>query len=354
MDRLRLSNLKDKDLLKYEIRRKRANRNNYRKLSQNLGFKDIKELTKASVEENNIDALMSLTQSNVYAATAELQKSEYSHFFSEKYRENKASFIPQLYFMIRSHAPRSFKLMLQRLTRSIILRSSLNISGRGSKGKSRHRIRYYPGVPEFDLDLTLFNYIQNGNRILQYGDIIGYERRQRKRNVVLMLDTSGSMFGKLLLNAAMTTSVLSYAMSKDFTSIVLFNSESFVLKSLRDETELTQLIDQILESEAVGFTNIFGALKKGLGELNKVRGNRRKIGILITDGDFNRGKHPAIIARQYPRLHVINMPPEDKVESQKRGQNVCKQIASAGRGYYIPVKQFSEIPRALMNLLAKI
>ncbi|MHA1522265.1 MAG: vWA domain-containing protein [Promethearchaeota archaeon] len=310
-------------------------------------------MTKIAAEEDNIEALMSMAQSNVHAVTAELQKTEYTHFFSEKYRD-KASFIPQLYFMIRSHAPLSFKLMLQRLTRSIILRSSLNISGRGSKGKSRHRIHYYPGIPEFDLEQTLFNYIQNGKRILRYGDIVGYERRQRKRDVVLMLDTSGSMFGKLLLNAAMTTSVLSYAMAKDFTSIVLFNSESYVLKSLRDERELPKLIDQILESEAVGFTNINGALKKGLKELEQKRGNRRKIGILITDGEFNRGKHPAIIARQYPRLHVINMPPEHKREAQTRGKRVCQEIATAGHGYFIPVNEFSEIPRALMNLLAKI
>ncbi|MHA1610530.1 MAG: hypothetical protein ACTSYU_00635, partial [Promethearchaeota archaeon] len=61
-----------------------------------------------------------------------------------------------------------------------------------------------------------------------------------------------------------------------------------------------------------------------------------------------------IIARQYPRLHVINMPPEHKREAQTRGKRVCQEIATAGHGYFIPVNEFSEIPRALMNLLAKI
>ncbi len=346
--------MKDHDLLKYEIQRKQSTKKRYKKLAQNLGFKDIKDLARLSVESDNIEALMSLAQSNIYAVTAELQQTEYTHFFAEKYRENKDSFIPHLFFMIRSHAPLSFKLMLQRLTRSIILRSSLNISGRGSKGKSRHRIHYYPGIPEFDLGQTLFNYIQNGKQLIHYEDIVGYERRQKKRNVVLILDTSGSMFGKLLLNAALTTSVLSYAMSKDFISIILFNSEPYVLKSLKDENPLPKLIDQILDSEAVGFTNISRALRKGLEELKSVPGGRKKIGILITDGDYNRGKHPAIIARQYPRLHVINMPSEVQKENTARGSSICKQIAQAGKGFYIPVSDFKEIPRALMMLLAKI
>ena len=340
--------------MKYEILRKKTNRKKYKQMANELGFKDVKAMTGLSVKKGNIDALMGMAQSNIYAVTAELQKPEYTHFFAQKHKTHGDSFIPQLYFMVRSHAPKSFKIMLQRLTRSIILRTSLNISGRGTKGKSRHRVKYYPGMPEFDLNSTLFNYIQNGAQYLNHSDIVGYERRQKKRNVVLILDVSGSMFGKLLLNAALTTSVLSYAMAKDFTSVVLFNSEAHVLKGIKKEKKIADLIDQILESEAVGFTNISRALHRGIIELKKIPGNRQKVGILITDGDYNRGKNPILLARQFPKLHVINMPPEQAKLRQTRGQQVCQQIAAAGRGYYMPVKEFEEIPRALMHLLAKI
>ncbi|QEE14637.1 VWA domain-containing protein [Promethearchaeum syntrophicum] len=355
---MRFSNLTATDLLKYEILQKRVNKRKYSKLAKDIGFNEIKSMTGLSIREGNIEALMGMAQSNIYAVTAELQKSEYNQFFSQKFKNRQDSFIPFLYFMVRPHAPRSFKIMLQKLTRSIILRHSLNISGRGSYGKARHRIKFYPGIQEFDLDQTLFNYLQNGNKILRFSDIIGIERRQRKRSVVLILDTSGSMFGKLLLNAALTTSVLTYALSKDFTSIILFNSKSLVLKEIKTQNNTTRLIDQILETEAVGFTNISSGLKKGLKELNKIESVRKKVGILITDGDFNRGKDPAMIATKFPKLHVINIPPESqKITSKKtqsRGQLVCQKIARAGRGYYIPVKNFSDIPRTLMKLISKI
>lgn len=355
---MRFSNLTATDLLKYEIMRKKVKENKYSKLAKDVGFQDIKNMTGLSIREGNIEALMGMAQSNIYAVTAELQKSEYNQLFSQKFKNKQDSFIPFLYFMVRPHAPRSFKIMLQKLTRSIILRHSLNISGRGSHGKARHRIKYYPGIPEFDLNQTLFNYLQNGNKFLGYNDIIGIKRRQRKRSVVLMLDTSGSMFGKLLLNAALTTSVLTYAMSKDFTSIILFNSKALVLKEIKTQNNVTRLIDQILETEAVGFTNVSAGLKKGLKELNKIENIRKKVGILITDGDYNRGKNPTLIASKFPKLHVINIPPESQNEKSRdiltRGQLVCKKIARAGRGYYIPVKNFSEIPRTLMKLISKI
>ncbi|MHA2002077.1 MAG: vWA domain-containing protein [Promethearchaeota archaeon] len=340
--------------MKYEIIRKKSTPKRYKDLARNLNFNDTKGLTGLSVKEDNINSLMSLAQSNIYAVTAELQKPEYTQFFSKKHKQQQDGFIPQLYFMVRSHAPPQFKILLQRLTRSIILRTSLNISGRGSKGKARHRIRYYPGLPEFDLEQTLFNYIQKGCKNLSMEDIVGYERRQRKRSVVLMLDTSGSMFGKLLLNAALTTSVLSYAMNKDFTSIILFNSEAYIMKPIKIQRQISMLIDEILESEAMGFTNISKALRKGIRQLKKTPSNHRKIGILITDGDYNRGGAPERLAREFPKLHVINIPPEKSKEIQTRGQNVCKRIASAGRGFYIPVNEITEIPRALMNLLSKI
>ncbi len=329
-------------------------RRKYKKLSENLGFNELKSLTGLSVREGNVQALMGLAETNIYAVTAELRKPEYSSFFSEKHQQKQDSFIPKLYFMIRSHAPLSFKILLQNITRSIILRTSLSISGRGSKGKTRHRVHYYPGIPEFDLNQTLFNFIQKQGAYLTINDIVGIERRQKKRSVVLMLDTSGSMFGKLLLNAALTTSVLSYAMVKDHTSVILFNSQAFLLKNIKDTCEITHLIDQILESEAMGFTNIAVGLEKGLEQLRRIKDNRKKIGILITDGDYNRGKPPEHIANLYPTLHVINMPPEDNTEKKKRGKKICQRIAANGRGHYVPVNEVEEIPRALMQLLNQI
>jgi Mg-chelatase subunit ChlD len=351
-----LSNVKDKDILAYEIVKGRSKPKYYEQLAKNLGFKDIKELTQKAVQQDNVEALMAMAQANIYAVTAELAKAEYSAYFAQKMKDQKAeTFVPQLFFMVRSHAPIRFRLLLQRITRSIILKTSLNISGRGYRGKYRHRVRYHPGLSEFDLEQTFHNYLQGG-QILTMHNIVGLERRQIKKNVVLILDTSGSMYGQLLLNAALTTSVLSYAMSRDYVSVVLYSSEAYVLKGITETRKITKLIDQILESEAVGFTNITKGLQKGLSELRHapIKNNKQSFGILITDGEYNRGQDPSIIAKEFPRLHVIGMPSDSSKAHSGKGEPVCQRIAQAGRGHYIPVKEISAIPRALMNLLARL
>jgi uncharacterized protein with von Willebrand factor type A (vWA) domain len=160
------------------------------------------------------------------------------------------------------------------------------------------------------------------------------------------------MYGKTLLNAALTTSVLAYNMEKENYSIVLFNSTAMVLKKIENKLKsITTLIDEILDSEAVGFTNIYIGLEKGLKELNKIKENvKEQFGILITDGNYNRGNDPILLAKKFPKLHVIGMPAENDVE---RGIDTCRQIAKAGRGKFYAVNDYKQIPRALIKILSQ-
>ena len=155
-------------------------------------------------------------------------------------------------------------------------------------------------MEEFDLETTLYNVIEKGNpqiSLLSYQDLVDKLRTQIKTDVII-IDVSGSMYGRSLLNAALTTSVLSYVMDKHHYAVILFNSNAMVLKRIREEKPVVTIIDQILDSEAVGFTNIETGLKQGLKELNKING-RNKFGILVTDGNYNRGENPTKIAEKY-------------------------------------------------------
>ena len=169
----------------------------------------------------------------------------------------------------------------------------------------------------------------------------------------MILDTSGSMYGKLLLNAALTTSVLAYNMEKENYGIVLFNSTAMVLKKIDENKSVIKIIDEILDSEAVGFTNINIGLEMGLKELHKVKEKaRHKFGILISDGNYNRGKDPIELAEKFPcKLHVIGIPAENDAE---RGVDTCREIARVGRGKFIAVNDYKEIPRALIELLSRV
>jgi len=295
---------------------------------------------------------MGLLKSNVYAATDALDCEEGVKFFAEKAKDSGES-MPEVYFFIRRPISEKYKQIFRRLARQSILKTSLKITSKGIRGQIKKVVPYYEvGMPEFDLDETLQNnLLKIHEKSLTYTDIYGIRRKQRKRKVVLILDTSGSMYGKTLLNAALTTSVLAYNMEKEDYGIVLFNSIAMILKSIDKKKEITTIVDEILDSEATGFTNIYIGLEKGLKELNRVKKYaRNQFGILISDGNYNRGDDPVALAKIFPKLHVIGMPADNDAD---RGIDTCREIAKAGRGKFYAVKDYKEIPRALIEILSQ-
>jgi Mg-chelatase subunit ChlD len=295
---------------------------------------------------------MGLLKSNVYAATDALDCDEGVRFFSEKAKESAAS-MAEVYFFIRRPISEKYRYIFRRLARQSILRTSLKITSKGIRGDYKKTVPSYQiGMPEFDLDETIqHNPLKVYNKTLSYNDIYGIKRKRQKRKIALILDTSGSMYGRLLLNAALTTSVLAYNMEKEDYAIVLFNSIAMILKKIDEKKPVFSIIDEILDSEAVGFTDISIGLEKGLTELNKVKEKtRNKFGILISDGNYNRGEDPIDLAKKYPKLHVIGMPAENDAN---KGIDKCKELANVGRGKFYAVSNFKEIPRALIELLSQ-
>lgn len=306
------------------------------------------------MKQNNVEAVMAMMKSNIYAATSALSGQEGDKFLQRQAKNTQGFSIVQMFFMVRTVAPDHTRKLMKNLAKKVILQTSLKIVGRGlQKGLKRKRVPYYPGMSEFDMDLTLQNAINNSNmRYITYRDIVGIQRIQMKKNIVLILDTSGSMYGMALLNAALTTSVLSYVMNKHNYSVLLFNERALFLKHLNKDVPIQKIIDDILDAEAVGFTNIETALKKGLEELKSAKGSQKdRFGILVTDGMYLRGDHPSKVAMKYPKLHVIGIPHE---RDQTDGLKVCRETANAGKGSYYPVSNFHEIPRTLLNILHKI
>jgi Mg-chelatase subunit ChlD len=291
-------------------------------------------------------------KSNVYAASDALDCEEGVKFFSEKAKESP-DFMPEVYFFIRRPISEKYKNIFRRLARQSILKTSLKITSRGIKGYKKKVVPYYHlGMLSFDLDETIqHNPLKIKKKTLSYKDIYGVKRQREKRKVVLILDTSGSMYGRLLLNAALTTSVLSYHLEEEHYAIVLFNSTAMIMKKMVEKKPITNIIDEILDSEAVGFTNIYIGLEKGLKELNQLKGKRQnEFGILISDGNYNRGEDPLEIAKKYPKLHVIGMPPENDADM---GIQKCKELAKASGGKFYAVETYQEIPRALIELLSQ-
>ena len=142
-------------------------------------------MTYLAIQYKNLEAIMGMLKSNVYAATDALDCEDGVKFFAEKSKESNLV-MPEIYFFIRRPISPKYKKIFRRLARQSILKTSLKITSRGIKGTLKKIFPYYEiGMPEFDLDETIqHNALKIHEKSLSYNDIYGIKRQQQKRNVV--------------------------------------------------------------------------------------------------------------------------------------------------------------------------
>ncbi len=352
----------DKAILEAEIVKGRVPQKLHRVVNE-LDLPTLQKLTELAIEYENLEVLMILARSRIFAVAQPICTADGVRLISDKASEGSTIPVEMWYLLRGVSAVAKHRPIFKRLAAQSILRSSGRISGKGLRGETIHRIPYIPDkVTEFDEYATLEKILEKGIfSSITYEDIVGIERKDRKKVGALMLDTSGSMYGDKLTNAALATAVLAHHMRNDDYAVVVFNTKAKTLKKLDEQVNVYTLVDRVLEIEAAGFTNIRDALEKGLKELSKSK-EKNRWGILVSDGNYNRGGEPFPVARRFPKLHVITPPNPYPAYALQRsphnvhpqGSHIAKRLAKLGRGRYREVETYSHIPRVLLELLAKI
>ncbi len=256
-------------------------------------------------------------------------------------------YTPRLFFVMKGVLDVKRRKILKRLSRTSILKLSMRVASEGLRGDLPVRGEYH-GQSDFDLEETMEQILERyptGIPALRRSDIVGIERRERKKNGMLILDASGSMMGERNINAALSAAVMAYSMRQDKFGVIAFNTRAFLIKGMKDQLPIQDIMDKILDLEAVGYTNIEDGLKQGAIELKSLK-SRFKWAILLTDGAYNKGDDPRYLCKQFEKLHVINLP-----GGKKWGERVCKDLARLGGGRYVVVRSYQEVPRALMKIL---
>jgi len=331
-------------LLEAEIISGRRNPSIYASLSEGMPYYEIKKATDLAIDVENMPAIQGLALSNRFAV-AEALNSRKGYTLLARRASRGDDSAPELFFMLRNALNEKMRPVFKRLARQVILTTALGVAGQGIRGEIFVPTEYQLGLDEFDIDETLERFLENRSRILKSEDIVSLERKERMKTAVLMFDTSGSLYGERFTTAALTVAVMAYNLAKDNFSVILFNTKAAVIKRMRERIRTNELINRILESESAGYTNIAEALKFGGLELEKIK-KKNKFGVLITDGAFNRGGDPRPYLKYFPKLHVIGLP-----SKQDWGKRVCKDLARLGRGKYVEITSYKQVPRALMRLL---
>lgn len=178
-------------------------------------------------------------------------------------------------------------------------------------------------------------------------DLIVERREPKQLAIAMMLDASLSMSGDKLAMATAAIAVLAFRLKTVDYMLITFNDRPTVLKRVDQSKNLDDLISDLLEAHAGGYTNIEAALRKGSEELSKAE-TKNRVGILITDGNYTVGADPVDAASSYRRLFVV------MTESHDCQPVTCDAVAKSGGGRMYAVSSFDEIPRVLYKVLRRV
>ncbi len=226
----------------------------------------------------------------------------------------------------------------------LLMQLAAHLSARGIRSTKRCLTTFRPGLDEIAIEETMENCV--GKRCPGYEDIVMVDKAPKPRGVALMLDVSNSMQREKILIATLAIGVLAYRLRGENYAIIIFNDEVEVIKPIEKEMTIEALLDRMLEIQPRGITNIRLALEKGLAQLSKQIAHE-KLGIIATDGWATTGGDPVSEASKYSRLHVIQVP----VGIGGGDDNTCIAMAKSTKGRRVYVKNFLELPRAVLEIL---
>ncbi len=300
---------------------------------------------KTSIERGDVSTLMGQLRSNPKSISDLLsEEGLFEKMLMMAERSPSSWMAAQLLFLLRSGLDPKRRRTAKRILTRMIMRLAAQISGRGLSATRQVSVPFKPGLEEFDIDQTLENML--GKSLPDSADLISIERQRKKSAVSLMLDVSNSMQLEKIVIATLAVGVLAHKLRDDHYCVITFNDHPKILKTATEESSIEALIGKMLDIQPKGATNIEEALRVGLEELRKVNAHER-VGILVTDGWVTKGADPINTAGKYPRLHVVQVP----MGIGGGSFTTCKRLAKASRGKYSYVKDFNELPRALMRTL---
>ena len=216
-------------------------------------------------------------------------------------------------------------------------------AGGASSGEGKWRAaRWTPGA-EVDLEAVLEELLiaRSLGEPLDIEHLQARSWQRRATAVCLVVDNSGSMGASRLSAAAIATAALAMRAPSDF-SVIAVADRALVLKTQGSTRPVDKIVDDLFGLRSYGWTNLALGLTAARIQLARSSAHR-KMTIVLTDGQANRGTDPADEAARLDQVHVI-VPgtPNDQVRA----------IAAAGRGRVVAFSGLKEAPRVISGLLS--
>lgn len=265
----------------------------------------------------------------------------HGHSIDPKYREKLKQLAKQILIdLARSYAAKYF-----------------GSAGRGVSPSFRTRLYLYDSDADMiSINETIDNIILLGKNPLKfpvdYSDIIVHERERGRIVFVCNLDISGSMADLKLCWCAIAVAMLAIKLQREEFACCFFESNTHILKDIDDETELDDIVDELLELKARGGTRLSRALEWSLYQLDKIDAEQK---VLLIASDFCIWRKDWDLVEKYLKDICVRHNPNvillapfhsyDRVGVQK--------ILNIVNGQFIEVHDIKSLPNVLSQIIRR-
>ncbi len=256
-----------------------------------------KELIQQGIEFQNSDFLSAMAQYSLDEtanAIASLQDPKIDALFLQGIRKASGDNLLKSWFLKRSKiSPHIRDLLRDYLQQIVIDKAQFVVKSQMGKLKhglmsSSHDLRYYrPGDPisQVNLEATMDNLLDQGKMLsdMNSNDILCRKEAGSSIKSFLVLDKSGSMEGPKLKLATFSAAILSSFLKWEDLSIVLFDSDSHVVKTFASQIDIAALVSSLLDLSAEGGTQIGQTLTYIAEECAKCPATQKYMLFLFSD-----------------------------------------------------------------------
>lgn len=219
----------------------------------------------------------------------------------------------------------------------LIIHVARQIADTGYRSGKLELVSGYREGAEIELDRSIEQYVEAPERGI-LANLASYFRHREKRAFVMMLDYSFSMQSKTILSA-ITAAAIAQHFKSDY-AVLAFGSGVSILKGIDEPIGPAKVLERLFALQPHGETDIRSVLESGLQAVGKFE---RKMGLILTDGDWNKGGDPLPAAVRFNKLSIIGFPP---AQFEK-----IRQLTLQGQGSFALVKDQTEIAGAILRCL---
>jgi hypothetical protein len=267
-------------------------------IPQALGDANVsKELIQHGIESQNSDFLGAMAQYSLDEtanAVASLQDPKMNALFLQGIRKAPGDNLLKSWFLTRSKiSPQIRGLLREYLQQIIVDKARFVVKSQMGKLKhglmsSSHDLRYYRSgdpISQVNLEATMDHLLDQGKNLsdMNANDILCRKEAGSSIKSFLILDKSGSMEGTKMKLATFSAAILTSFLKQDDLAIVLFDSDSHVVKTFTSQIDIASLVSSLLDLSAEGGTQIGQSFNFIAEECSKCPINQKYLIFLFSD-----------------------------------------------------------------------